>query len=68
VEERDHTCIGDQQFRILGDEKIRTGEVVKSQNATVPQSKQLSEDRCHRISEFGTWKGPWTSGFEIVKF
>jgi hypothetical protein len=42
VEERTHTCIGVQHFGILGDEKLMTGEVAKSQNATVPQSEHFS--------------------------
>jgi hypothetical protein len=40
---RDHTCIGVRHFGILGDEKLTTGEVAKSRNATVPQSKQVSK-------------------------
>jgi hypothetical protein len=40
VKERALTCIGNRHIGILGDEKIRAGEVAKSRNATVPQSKK----------------------------
>jgi hypothetical protein len=38
VEERVHTYIRDRHFEILGDEKIKPGEVAKLQNMTVPES------------------------------
>jgi hypothetical protein len=35
-------CIGVEHFDILGDEKLTTGEVAKSQNVMVPQSEHFN--------------------------
>jgi hypothetical protein len=57
MEERVHMCIGVRHFRILGDEKLTTEEVAKSQNATGPIVIVSRWRTGVIISEFRTWKG-----------
>jgi hypothetical protein len=46
VEESARTCIGVRYFRVLGDERLTTGEVAISRNAITTQSPCRVEDRC----------------------